>query len=133
MTSGWKSPILAALAAIVSVPAFSQGEVFVPCLGRAVPLAGWIEAVPPHATPPGCVVEARGTVLVSSNIVPELWRIDPATGAVERVSIRLLDQPARDIGFSELELADAGGLRAKSSIDGTRWRIDLKARTAKKE
>ncbi len=105
-------------------------EVFIPCLGKAVVLAGWVAAHPPHAAPPACVVEPRGTVLMSSNIVPDLWRIDPATGAVEHLPIRLVDHPNREIGFTQLEMVNPRGLAAKSAIDGTDWRIDLRTRTA---
>jgi hypothetical protein len=108
-------------------------EVFIPCLGKAVILAGWVAAYAPHAAPPACVVEPRGTVLMSSNIVPDLWRIDPATGSVDRLPIRLIDHANRDIGFTDLEMVNARGLRAKSAIDGSRWRIDLTTRTAAPE
>lgn len=110
-----------------------MGEVFIPCLGKAVVLAGWIAANAPHVGEPACVVEPRGTVLMSSNIVPDLWRIDPATGSVERLAIRLVDRADRDVGFTQLERVDTRGLKAKSAIDGTKWRIDLRTRTASLE
>lgn len=105
-------------------------EAFIPCLGKAVVLAGWINVHPPHAEPPACVVEPRGSVLVSSNVVPDLWRIDPATGGVDRLPIHLVDHPDREVGFSELEMVTPRVLKAKNAIDGTPWRIDLRTRTA---
>ena len=110
-----------------------MGAVFIPCLGKAVVLAGWIAANVPHVGEPACVVEPQGTVLMSSNVMPDLWRIDAHTGAVERLSILLADNPGRDIGFTELRLVGTRGLRATSAIDGTRWWIDLRTQAASLE
>ena len=76
------------------------------------------------------MTEPAGTVLVSSNIIPVLWRVDPATGRAEQVPILLLEHATRDIGFSALELTAPSALNATSAIDGTPWRIDLRTRTA---
>lgn len=107
-------------------------ETFISCLGKAVVLAGWVNAYQPYAEPPGCVVEPGGTVLVSSNVVPDLWRVDPVTGAIDRVPIRLNDDAMREVGFTLLEIADAKTVKAKAAIGGAAWRIDLETRTATK-
>src|SRR5687768_517442 len=49
---------------------------------RAIKLAGWQWAGEPYACAPDVAVGPRGEVVVTSNVLPVLWKIDPYTLAV---------------------------------------------------
>src|SRR5881396_1575300 len=48
----------------------------------AVPLPGWIRAEESYACPPELAVGPKGEAVITSNVVPTLWRVDPETLAV---------------------------------------------------
>jgi len=78
------------------------------------------------------VVEPDGAVLVSSNIVPDLWRVDAAAPAVTRLRFTLEQDATRDFGFASLRFTAEGALHAVGSIDGGAWRIDMGASRARR-
>jgi hypothetical protein len=90
-------------------------------------LRGWMHLGRPHACPPDLVVEARGTVIASSNIVPRLWRVDPERARAEELELQIGAEAARDIGFTALEMVGPDLIVARSAIDQSAWRIDLPA------
>ena len=82
---------------------------------------------------PGLLLSRSGAVIVSSNIEPVLWRIDPATFEVRRYDIVPDSDRSKDFGFSALAWdANEKVLYAASAMMGTLWRIDLDAATATK-
>ena len=97
---------------------------------RRFALPGWIYLKPPYAREPDLLVEPGGTVIVSSNIMSRLWRIDADAASTEELDIALQPGSDRDFGFSALEMMGHGALRATSSTDRSRWQIDLAARSA---
>ena len=88
-----------------------------------VTLPGWIWVGAGYACPPDLVVGPRGEVLVSSNVVPTLWRVDPVSFDVTRHELTLDADRDRDVGFSALTYSAKQG--AYFGSDGlSSWRID---------
>jgi hypothetical protein len=82
---------------------------------------------------PALLLSRSGAVIVSSNIEPVLWRIDPVTFEVRRYDIVPDSDRSKDFGFSALAWdANEKVLYAASAMMGTLWRIDLDAATATK-
>lgn len=48
----------------------------------AIKLPEWQWAHEPYACPPAIAIGPRGEALVTSNVLPVLWKIDPQTRAV---------------------------------------------------
>jgi hypothetical protein len=102
--------------------------------GRAsVPLEGWTWAGAPYACPPDLAIGPRGEVVVTSNVMPILWRIDPESLAVTSHAPALAAESHREIGFSRLRYSAAHeAFFAVSDIRGTLWRIDRQLARAQK-
>jgi hypothetical protein len=92
---------------------------------RSIRLPGWIWAAHPEVCPPDFIVTPNRDVLVTSNVVPAIWRIDPASFEVHRYDVSVEDHADRDIGFSGLAyVADDGSVLAVGALDNRLWRID---------
>jgi len=101
--------------------------------GRLVALDGWIWARAPWSCAPDIALGPAGEVLVTSNVMPVLWRIDPRTLAVTRHEVVLDADQGRDIGFSALTWSPRlAAFFAASATEGTLWRIDPLLRRAQK-
>ena len=90
-----------------------------------VPLPDWHWAGEPYGCTPTLALGPKGAALISSDVVPTLWRIDPETLAVSRHDLVLDQDPGRDIGFSGL--AYSARLAAYIAVPCTQdsvWRID---------
>lgn len=98
-----------------------------------VALDGWIWAYEPYSCPPDLAVHTDGTAVVSSNVTPVLWRIDPASFKATRHELALDVETGRDVGFSGLAWSAADGeLYGANGLDGSLWRIDRESRRAQK-
>ena len=95
-------------------------------------LPGWVNTVRTQASDPDLVVEPDGSLLVSSNIVPDLWRVDADSRAVARLRVAPDQDTTKDFGFASLRIAGDGVLYAIGSIDGGGWRIDVEAGRAQR-
>jgi streptogramin lyase len=96
-------------------------------------LPGWLYVRDQYACAPDLAVDARGAVVISSNIAPVLWRVDPAKGEVTTHELALDADNDKDVGFSGLVYAaDQGALFAVSSVQGSLWRIDPQLRRGQK-
>ena len=85
--------------------------------------------------PYGCVPDVahgpRGEAVVSSDVMPVVWRRDGATGRVTRHELVLDAHRDRDVGFSGLLWsAEHGTYFAYSRANGGLWRIDPGLRRA---
>lgn len=90
-----------------------------------VPLPGWLVAGPSDACAPDFAIGPRGEVVVTSNVIPTLWRIDPDTLAVSVHPLELDADAGRDIGFTSLRFSGAhGAYFAVSQVDGSVWKIN---------
>ena len=91
---------------------------------RRFALPGWIHVIRSQACPPDMTIDDAGAVLVSSNIVPRLWRVTPSAVEVTDLALEQPEDRGKDFGFTGLELMPRGLLRAKSAIGESRWTID---------
>ena len=100
---------------------------------RAIELPGWHLADEIFACAPDVAVGPRGEVVVTSNIEPVLWKIEPRTLAVSVHPLQLDADSDKDIGFSGLVYsARHGAYFAVSGLHGSLWRIDPLLRRAQK-
>lgn len=99
---------------------------------RRIILPEWVLAGESHACAPDVVLDAAGTVFVSSNVLPVLWRIDPQSFEVARIALTLDSDNDKDVGFTGLSFAADGVLIAAGATFGSLWRIDLRTASASK-
>ena len=94
--------------------------------GRTViALRDWIWADEQWACPPDLAIGPKGEAVITSNILPILWRVDPESLAVSVHEIALNADTDKEVGFSGLAYSAAHGVFfGVSELDGTRWRID---------
>lgn len=85
-----------------------------------------------HACPPDVALDAAGTVFVSSNVVPVLWRVDPQRFDVTRIELALDADTDKDVGFTGLSFAGDDVLLAVGATFASLWRIDLRTESASK-
>jgi hypothetical protein len=97
-----------------------------------VPLPGWTWADEAYSCPPDLALGPKGEALVSSNVVPTLWRVDPVTLAVSRHELTVDAHGDKDVGFTGLVYASAQGAFFAVSQFGALWRIDPLLRRAQK-
>ena len=96
-----------------------------PGVDAVVALPGLLRVGEPHACPPALAVGPHGEALVTSNVVPSVWRIDSATLQVTRHELELDSDHDKDIGFSSLRYSpENGAWLAFSAAHGSTWSID---------
>ena len=76
---------------------------------------------------PDMILDPSGSVVVSANVRPKLWRIDADTFRVNERDVTLQDREQWDLGFGGLMLAADGSLFALTSTGGWLWNVDLKS------
>jgi hypothetical protein len=92
---------------------------------RAIALPGWVTAGPPFGAEPALALGPGGDVLVTSDVVSVVWRVDPRTLAVNVHPLALDAHQEKDVGFTSLAYSPSGGaFVATSSAPAARWRID---------
>lgn len=95
-----------------------------------VDLPQWVWVGEEFSCPPDLALGPKGEAVVSSNVVPTLWRIDPVSLAVTRHDLAIDAHKDKDVGFTALAWsADLGVFLARSDF-GARWRIDPLLRRA---
>jgi hypothetical protein len=100
---------------------------------RAIQLPGWQWAGTPYACAPDLAIGPRGEVVVTSNVLPVLWKIDPDTLAVSVHRLELDADTDKDVGFSGLTYSERhGAFIAVSEQHGSLWRIDPLLRRGQK-
>lgn len=97
---------------------------------RRFTLPGWMHVNRPQAAAPDLILDHDGTAIVSSNIVPHLWRVDPERASADLIEVDPWPDARKDMGFTSLVLVIPGSIRARSTIDSSGWRIDLRSRKA---
>jgi hypothetical protein len=98
-----------------------------------VTLPSWQWVDVPYSCPPDLALGPEGEAVVSSNIVPVLWRIDPDTLAVSMHALALDADAQKDVGFTELVYsAQHGAYLASSATHGSLWQIDPFLREGRK-
>jgi hypothetical protein len=90
-----------------------------------VPLPDWHWAGEPYGCTPTLALGPKGEGLVSSDVAPMLWRIDPETLAVSRHELLLDEDSGSDVGFSRLAYsARQATYIAVACAQGSVWRVD---------
>lgn len=99
----------------------------------AVPLPEWLSADAPYASPPDLALGPGGEAVVTSNVVPTLWRIDPETLAVSVHPLALDADTDKEVGFTGLVYSpEHEAFFAVSGTHGSLWRIDRRLETARR-
>ena len=95
-----------------------------------IALPDWTWVGPQFACPPDLAIGPRGEAVVSSNVVPTLWRVDSVTLVASKHDLAIEDE-GRDIGITALAYsAQQGAYFAVSPSQGSLWRIDPLLRRA---
>jgi hypothetical protein len=90
-----------------------------------VSLPGWVTVDAFYGCLPDMALGPRGEAVITSNIVPTLWRVDPDTLAVSVHPLALDADTDKDVGFSGLAYSPQhGAFLAASYHHGSLWRID---------
>ncbi len=98
-----------------------------------VELPGWIWAGAQWACPPDLALGPNGEAVVTSNVVPTLWKIHPETLAVSVHPLQLDPPTDVEFGFSELVYSsEERAFVAVSDTYGARWKIDAQLATARR-
>jgi hypothetical protein len=89
-----------------------------------VHLPGWQWAGSPYGCPPDLALGPNGKAVITSDILPTLWRIDAESLAVS-VHSPIVDADAdKDFGFSALAYSPEQGAWFAVGLHGSLWRID---------
>ena len=101
---------------------------------RHIPLPGWVMLGTPSSNcMSDLVLGANGEVVVSSDVLPWLWRIDSDTLIVTKHELALDADIDQEIGFSALAYsAEQKAFFAISYFHGSLWRIDASLEHAQK-
>jgi len=100
---------------------------------RPLGLVGWQRIVEPYSCPPDIAIGPGGEAVVTSNAMPVLWRVDPATLEVSVHALVLDTDNDKDFGFSSLVYSKrAAAYFAVSDLGGSVWKIDAALRHAQK-
>lgn len=90
-----------------------------------VPLPSWLWVDTPYACLPDLALGPKGEAVITSNVVPTLWRIDPETLAVSVHPLLLDSDTDKDVGFSGLVYSpEHEAFFAVSEVHGSLWKID---------
>jgi len=101
--------------------------------GKTVELPGWTWAGAQWACPPDLALGPNGEAVVTSNVVPTVWKINPETLAVTVHPLRLEPETNAEVGFSEIVYSrEEGAFLAVSDTFGARWKIDTELATARR-
>ena len=96
-------------------------------------LPGWTYASDAYICSPDLAVDAHGAAVVTSNVLPVLWRIEPFKAQVTRHELALDADADKDIGFTGLAYARHQRMfYAVSATYGSVWRIDPQLSRAQK-
>jgi hypothetical protein len=101
--------------------------------GVALSLPGWMWAGKPYGCLPDLALGPRGEAVITSDVLPTLWRIDPDTLEVSVHRLVLDADGDKDVGFSGLVYSqEHGAFFAASYSHGSLWKIDPRLVTAQK-
>jgi hypothetical protein len=99
---------------------------------RHVELPGLFLAGSDDLCPPDLAFDAAGTVFVSSDVLPIIWRVEPERFEVTRIELALDADQNKDVGFTGLSFASDGIVIAAGATFPSLWRIDLNRASASK-
>jgi hypothetical protein len=98
----------------------------------AVTLPGWTWVGEPLC-PPDLALGPSGEAVVTSNVIPTLWRIDPQTLVVSVHELQLDSDTDKDVGFAAIVYSpEQAAFFAYSETQRSVWKIDRELRRATK-
>lgn len=97
-----------------------------------IELPGWVWAGEPYSCPPDMTLAPTGDILVTSNVVPVVWRIERRTLATSVHELALEQDGDKDIGFIELRWSGGIGAYIATTDGGARWHVDRALSAARK-
>ena len=98
-----------------------------------VSLPGWTWAGPAYACLPALALGPKGQALITSNVLPTIWTVDPVTLAVTAHPLALDSDTDKDVGFSALVYSvEHAAFFGLSETYGTLWKIDAALTRAEK-
>jgi hypothetical protein len=99
----------------------------------AIALPEWVAVGKAYGCMPDLALGPNGEAVVTSNVLPTLWKIDPETLAVTINPLALDADTDRDVGFSGLTYsAEHRAFFAVSYAHGSLWQIDPQFARAQK-
>lgn len=100
---------------------------------RPIRLPGWQWADEPYACMPDLVRGPKGEIIVTSNVLSKLWRVDGETLAVTVHELELDADQGKDVGFAGLVSSPLhAAYFAVSQLHGSLWMIDASLQRARK-
>lgn len=95
-----------------------------------IELPDWMYAGAPYC-PPALALGPNGEVVVTSNVIPTLWRIDGETLAVTTHPLALDVDRDKDVGFAAVVyVAEERAYLAYSQTQRSVWKIDASLKAA---
>lgn len=91
---------------------------------RHIPLPGWYWAGEPYSCAPDLAIGPHGEALVTSDVAPVLWRIDPRSLTLTMRQPWLEADNHMDVGFTGLAYFPQHGAYFGVSYAGSLWAID---------
>ena len=98
---------------------------------KKIALPEWLWAADPYC-PPGLAIGPDGEAVVTSNVVPVLWRIDPRSLAVTIHELALNADTGKDVGFAAIVYSPEQKALIAYSEQRSVWKIDLELKGATK-
>lgn len=89
-----------------------------------VSLPGWVWAGGQYSCPPDIALTPERDVLVTSNVLPTIWRIERQSLLATKHELALDRDTSRDIGFTQLRWSAKLGTFVGTTDLGERWYID---------
>jgi hypothetical protein len=99
---------------------------------RHIALPGWYWAGEPYSCAPDVAIGPHGEALVTSDVAPVLWRVDPRSLTVGVRELALDADNHMDVGFTGLVYAPQHSAYLAVSYAGSLWRIDTGLSQARK-
>ena len=97
-----------------------------------VVLPGWTWAGEPYSCLPDIAFAPEGDVLVTSNVLPVVWRIQRHSLAVREHRLAVEQDAGRDVGFTRLRWSANEGAYVATTDLGELWEIDRQLTRARK-
>lgn len=96
-------------------------------------LPGWLWVGMPHSCPPGLFLGPGGDAVVTSDVMPKVWRVDAESFEATRYEPALDADFNKETGFTDLApIPGTGGFVAVSAHHGSLWHIDATLASARK-
>ena len=89
-----------------------------------VPLNDWVWVGEKYSCPPDIALAPEGDILVTSNVLPVVWRIDRRTLAIKAHKPVLEQDQGRDIGFIGIRWSRNLRAYVALSASGATWHLD---------